>query len=92
MLHDHPLTPYLPLKALLPLTGLEGIGQFAWCVLFVYTFNGNIITLKNGHIFYSRGGGDSEGIKIEGGRERKEEKGGRRGGEKEHLPFIYSLF
>jgi hypothetical protein len=25
---------------------------------------------------------------IKGGRERKEEKGGRRGGEKEYLPFI----
>jgi hypothetical protein len=35
---------------------------------------------------------DSEGIKIEGGRERKEEKGGRRGGEKEHLPFIYIAY
>jgi hypothetical protein len=35
-----------------------------------------------------RGGGDSERIKIEGGRERREEKGGGGGGEKEHLPFI----
>jgi hypothetical protein len=31
---------------------------------------------------------DSVGIKIKGGRERKEGKGGGRGGEKEHLPFI----
>jgi hypothetical protein len=29
-----------------------------------------------------------KGITIEGGREKKEEKGGGRGGEKEHLPFI----
>jgi hypothetical protein len=34
-----------------------------------------------------RGGVDSEGITIEWGRERNEEKRGR-GGEKEHLPFI----
>jgi hypothetical protein len=36
--------------------------------------------------------GGSEGITIEGGREKKEEKGGGRGGEKEgrkeHLPCI----
>jgi hypothetical protein len=39
--------------------------------------------------YFTQGGRvfDSEGITIEGGREKKEEKRGR-GGEKEHLPFI----
>jgi hypothetical protein len=32
--------------------------------------------------------GGGEGITIEGGREKKEETGGGRGGEKGHLPFI----
>jgi hypothetical protein len=42
-----------------------------------------------GQIFYSGGRVfDSEGITIEGGREKKDERR-RRGGEKEHLPFIY---
>jgi hypothetical protein len=41
-----------------------------------------------------RGGGcfRRQGIKIEGGRERKEEKVGGRGREKERLPFISILF
>jgi hypothetical protein len=43
---------------------------------------------KIGRFFTQGGGGfDSEGITIEGGREKKEEKRGR-GGEKEHLSFI----
>jgi hypothetical protein len=45
--------------------------------------------LSKWHIFYSGGRVfDSYGIKIKGGRERKEGKGGGRGGEKGHLPFI----
>jgi hypothetical protein len=39
--------------------------------------------------YFTQGGRvfDSEGITIEGGREKKEERRGR-GGEKGHLPFI----
>jgi hypothetical protein len=52
------------------------------------------VVVELSHIFYSGGGGffNSKGIKIEGGRERTDEKGGRRGGEKEHLPFIYIAY
>jgi hypothetical protein len=58
-----------------------------------------MVVICNGRLddgtYFTQGGGRrvfySEGIKIEGGRERKDRKwGGRggRGGEKEYLPFI----
>jgi hypothetical protein len=40
------------------------------------------ISYSGGRVFYS------VGIKIKGGRERKEGKGGRRGGEKDYLPSL----
>jgi hypothetical protein len=44
--------------------------------------------------YFTQGGRvfGSVGIKIKGGRERKEGKGGGRGGEKEHLPFISTVY
>jgi hypothetical protein len=56
--------------------------DYGFCTNFiVYARDFGQIIYSGGRVF------DSEGITIEAGREKKEEKRGR-GGEKEHLPFI----
>jgi hypothetical protein len=69
------------------------VGSKPFYFTFIYAVKRYNTNVQTPHV-YADGlgtnpvGGGSERIKIEGVRERKEETGGRRRGEKEHSPFI----
>jgi hypothetical protein len=68
------------------------VGSKLFYFTFIYAVKRYYTNVQTPHVYADRPGtnpvGGSDGIKIEGVRERKEETGGRRRGEKENSPFI----